>query len=152
MHLSAEAPAEEVAKVLSNRSAAFAGLSELDEIPSWTDDETIAAADAALSKAERQQEALERALEDAQACIEICPVWAKGYFRKGCVLMQLQQWEEARDVLKQGLQHAPEGGAGDILKSLKEINEQVVKLEIDRDSRQRYVRMKNRAACATYGA
>ncbi|XP_029382366.1 hsp70-Hsp90 organizing protein 1-like isoform X2 [Echeneis naucrates] len=52
---------------------------------------------------ERMQE-YEKALIDAELCLNMCPVWVKGLFRKGRALAGLKRYEEAaqafREVLK----------------------------------------------------
>ena len=49
----------------------------------------------------------DKALEDAEKCIQIDPTWARGYQRKGQALIKLQKTQEAIDTFKQGLTHDP---------------------------------------------
>jgi stress-induced-phosphoprotein 1 len=48
-------------------------------------------------------EQYELALKDAEKCIQLCPSWVKGHFRKGKALIGLRQYQEAINALKQGL-------------------------------------------------
>jgi stress-induced-phosphoprotein 1 len=59
----------------SNRSGAYASLKQFD-----------------------------KALEDADACIQLKPDWAKGYGRKGLALSNLRQWEEAKAAYSKGVE------------------------------------------------
>jgi tetratricopeptide (TPR) repeat protein len=49
----------------------------------------------------------EKALEDAQKCVEIQPSYIKGHFRKGLALHALKRYEEAMPCLVQALQMEP---------------------------------------------
>jgi len=46
---------------------------------------------------------LERALADANKCVEINPAWAKGYSRQAAALQELKQWDEAAAACQNGL-------------------------------------------------
>lgn len=74
---------EEIATVLSNRSAAH--LSAGDFIP---------------------------ALVDADVVIALKKPWTKGHFRKAKALVALQCYEEARDSISLGLQFEPDNKVG----------------------------------------
>ncbi|KAL0052246.1 hypothetical protein WJX82_010627 [Trebouxia sp. C0006] len=64
--------------LLSNRSAAYIGLQEFS-----------------------------KALADAVACVEISPEFVKGYSRKGCAYLQLNQPGFAEAAYRQGLSQVP---------------------------------------------
>jgi len=49
----------------------------------------------------------ENALGDAEMCVKLNPVWAKGYSRKGAALVALGRQKEAIKVLERGLQLDP---------------------------------------------
>lgn len=51
---------------------------------------------------------LNKALADAETTIKLKPQWEKGYFRKGCVLEAMEQYEEAISVFQIALQHNPQ--------------------------------------------
>lgn len=51
---------------------------------------------------------LSKALADAEKCIELRPDWEKSYYRKGCTLEAMSNFESALDVYKLGLQYAPD--------------------------------------------
>lgn len=72
------------------------------------------------------------ALSDAEACVALDPSWAKGYFRKGSALKQLDRLEEAREVFLQGQALQPDNA--DIEKALKEVEELLLRREIERDT------------------
>uniref|UniRef100_A0A7S0RCC8 Uncharacterized protein n=1 Tax=Chlamydomonas leiostraca TaxID=1034604 RepID=A0A7S0RCC8_9CHLO len=44
-----------------------------------------------------------KALEDAEQCIKLRPEWEKGYFRKGAVLEDLENFSEALEVYQHAL-------------------------------------------------
>jgi len=62
----------------SNRSAAYAGLGQLD-----------------------------KSLEDGDKCIQLNKSWAKGYFRKGNALIEMKRYDEGVAVYKEGLKQEP---------------------------------------------
>lgn len=72
------------------------------------------------------------ALSDAEACVALDPSWAKGYFRKGSALKQLDRLDEARAVFLQGQALQPDNT--DIEKALKEVDELLLKREIEQDT------------------
>eukprot|EP00798_Chlamydomonas_sp_ICE-L_P030778 gene30778-35817_t len=45
-----------------------------------------------------------KALEDAEECIKLRPEWEKGYFRKGAILEDQQQYDEALKVYQKALE------------------------------------------------
>jgi len=47
---------------------------------------------------------LEKALADANTCVEINPAWAKGYSRQAAALQELKKWDEAVAACQKGLQ------------------------------------------------
>lgn len=51
---------------------------------------------------------LNKALADADTTIKLKPQWEKGYFRKGCVLEAMEQYEEAISAFQIALQHNPQ--------------------------------------------
>ncbi|CAM0949046.1 unnamed protein product [Alopecurus aequalis] len=51
---------------------------------------------------------LNKALADADTTIKLKPEWEKGYFRKGCVLEAMEQYEEAISAFQIALQHNPQ--------------------------------------------
>uniref|UniRef100_A0ACD5YJY1 Uncharacterized protein n=1 Tax=Avena sativa TaxID=4498 RepID=A0ACD5YJY1_AVESA len=51
---------------------------------------------------------LNKALADADTTIKLKPQWEKGYFRKGCVLEAMEQYEEATSAFQLALQHNPQ--------------------------------------------
>lgn len=63
---------------------------------------------------------LQKALQDADKCIELRPEWEKGYFRKGCTLEAMNDLPSALDVYKSGMKCAPDS---------KEISSKVQRLE-----------------------
>lgn len=63
---------------------------------------------------------LSKALADAEKCIELRPGWEKSYYRKGCTLEAMSNFESALDVYKLGLQHAP---------ASRELSSRVARLE-----------------------
>mmetsp|Transcript_53375 Transcript_53375/g.155570 ORF Transcript_53375/g.155570 Transcript_53375/m.155570 type:complete len:441 (-) Transcript_53375:36-1358(-) len=46
---------------------------------------------------------LEKALADADKCVEINPAWAKGYSRQAAVLQELKRWDDAIAACQKGL-------------------------------------------------
>eukprot|EP01087_Luapelamoeba_hula_P006374 TRINITY_DN16455_c0_g1_i1.p1 TRINITY_DN16455_c0_g1~~TRINITY_DN16455_c0_g1_i1.p1 ORF type:complete len:351 (-),score=88.71 TRINITY_DN16455_c0_g1_i1:9-1061(-) len=51
-----------------------------------------------------------KALEDAEACIKLQPQWAKGYYRKGCALREMQRDHDALQALQRAVELAPKDG------------------------------------------
>lgn len=51
---------------------------------------------------------LNKALADAEMTVKLKPQWEKGYFRKGCVLEAMEQYEEAISAFQTALQHNPQ--------------------------------------------
>eukprot|EP01130_Rhizamoeba_saxonica_P018929 TRINITY_DN9658_c0_g1_i1.p1 TRINITY_DN9658_c0_g1~~TRINITY_DN9658_c0_g1_i1.p1 ORF type:complete len:373 (-),score=102.34 TRINITY_DN9658_c0_g1_i1:96-1214(-) len=51
---------------------------------------------------------IEAALEDANKCIEVDGDFMKGYLRKGEALVKLEQWEDAKNALKEAYDLDPE--------------------------------------------
>jgi len=51
---------------------------------------------------------LNKALADADTTIKLKPQWEKGYFRKGCVLEAMEQYEEAISAFQIALEHNPQ--------------------------------------------
>ncbi|KAM0870240.1 hypothetical protein ACQ4PT_040139 [Festuca glaucescens] len=51
---------------------------------------------------------LNKALADAETTIKLKPQWEKGYFRKGCVLEAMEQYEEAVSAFQIASQHNPQ--------------------------------------------
>ncbi|KAH8104039.1 hypothetical protein BXZ70DRAFT_1005593 [Cristinia sonorae] len=85
---------EEVATVMSNRSVAF--LEEGDYID---------------------------ALVDAETVIALKRPWSKGHFRKTKALIQMQQWDDAREAVQLGLNFEP--GNAEMSQMLVEIEDAV---------------------------
>ena len=56
------------------------------------------------SAAYLQSDNLELALADAEECIKLDKTWAKGYIRKGNVLVQQKKLDEASALYKEGLE------------------------------------------------
>lgn len=48
-----------------------------------------------------------KALEDAEKCIQLQPLWAKGYYRRGCALRELLRDDEALAALREAAELAP---------------------------------------------
>jgi tetratricopeptide (TPR) repeat protein len=66
------------------------------------------------------------ALEEFDRCIQLNPLYAPAYFHKGNTLLELNQLDQARSVLRLGIEKATEGGdthaaseMGDVLESLQ---------------------------------
>jgi tetratricopeptide (TPR) repeat protein len=51
---------------------------------------------------------VQKALADADKCIELRPEWEKGYFRKGSALEAISDYPSALDVYREGMKCAPE--------------------------------------------
>lgn len=51
---------------------------------------------------------LNKALADADTTIKLKPQWEKGYFRKGCVLEAMEQYEEAISAFQIALEYNPQ--------------------------------------------
>lgn len=51
---------------------------------------------------------LQKALQDADKCIELRPEWEKGYFRKGTALEAMADLPSALDVFRLGMKYAPD--------------------------------------------
>lgn len=47
---------------------------------------------------------LDKALADANKCVEISPEWAKGYSRQAAVLQELKRWDEAISACQKGFE------------------------------------------------
>lgn len=67
----------------------------------------------------------ELALADAEMCINIDPQWAKSYSRKAAALAHMRRYDEAIEVLKQGLTVLP--GEEALAKTLSD----VLKVKVD---------------------
>ncbi|KAM0905049.1 hypothetical protein ACQ4PT_017614 [Festuca glaucescens] len=74
----------------------------------------------------------DRALFDANTCIDLRPGWLKGYYRKGVALMFLKEYKEACDVFMAGLKLDP--GNADMEKALREAVEAMKKDHFARKS------------------
>ncbi|XP_021828184.1 stress-induced-phosphoprotein 1 isoform X2 [Prunus avium] len=48
---------------------------------------------------------LSKALADAETTIKLNPQWEKGYFRKGCILEAMEQYDDALDAFQTALQY-----------------------------------------------
>ena len=73
----------------------------------------------------------EESLKDAEACIKIDPLWAKGYKCKGLALGELKMPREAFEVLLHGAKMA-EGVDADYWEIIARLNEETGILEDDR--------------------
>ncbi len=62
------------------------------------------------SFAHLKQGQFSQALLDANLCIKTDPDWAKGYVRKGNVLLKQQKYREAQEAYDEGLQKSPDAG------------------------------------------
>ncbi|KAK1287870.1 hypothetical protein QJS10_CPB19g00888 [Acorus calamus] len=51
---------------------------------------------------------LNKALADAETTITLRPDWEKGYFRKGCILEAMEQYDDALAAFQLALQHSPQ--------------------------------------------
>ncbi|XP_059632481.1 U-box domain-containing protein 70-like [Cornus florida] len=51
---------------------------------------------------------LNKALADAETTITLKPFWEKGYFRKGCILEAMEQYDDALAAFERALQHNPQ--------------------------------------------
>ena len=50
----------------------------------------------------------EKALEDADKCLEMDSNYVKGYTRKGQALLSLRKFDEAEEIYKKGLELFPD--------------------------------------------
>ncbi|KAJ4842779.1 hypothetical protein Tsubulata_024920 [Turnera subulata] len=62
---------------------------------------------------------LNKALADAETTITLNPEWEKGYFRKGCVLEAMEQYDQALDAFQMALKYNPQ--STEVSKKIKRI-------------------------------
>jgi len=65
------------------------------------------------------------ALKDAEKCIKLKPDWSKGYYRKGCVLVEQKKYEEAALSLREALRY--DADSADIKAKLDEVTSKLPK-------------------------
>jgi tetratricopeptide (TPR) repeat protein len=65
------------------------------------------------------------ALKDAEKCIKLKPDWSKGYYRKGCVLVEQKKYEEAASSLREALRY--DADSADIKAKLDEVTSKLPK-------------------------
>lgn len=59
--------------------------------------------------------AADKALEDAERCVQLAPDWPKGYSRKAAALQELKRWDAAVETCKQGMVAAPDAALNKML-------------------------------------
>ncbi|KAJ8765840.1 hypothetical protein K2173_015800 [Erythroxylum novogranatense] len=64
---------------------------------------------------------LNKALADAETTITLNPQWEKGYFRKGCVLEAMEQYDEALAAFQTALQYNPQ--STEVSRKIKRISQ-----------------------------
>ncbi|XP_050220284.1 U-box domain-containing protein 70 [Mercurialis annua] len=64
---------------------------------------------------------LSKALADAETTITLNPQWEKGYFRKGCVLEAMEQYDDALDAFQTALQYNPQ--STEVSRKIKRISQ-----------------------------
>ncbi|XP_059632480.1 uncharacterized protein LOC132275102 [Cornus florida] len=64
---------------------------------------------------------LNKALADAETTITLKPDWEKGYFRKGCVLEAMEQYDDALAAFERALQHNPQ--SSEVSKKIKRLSQ-----------------------------
>ncbi|KAK4587408.1 hypothetical protein RGQ29_024210 [Quercus rubra] len=64
---------------------------------------------------------LNKALADAETTIKLKPQWEKGYFRKGCILEAMEQYDDALAAFQTALQYNPQ--SSEVSKKIKRISQ-----------------------------
>ncbi|WCJ23843.1 Stress-induced-phosphoprotein 1 [Euphorbia peplus] len=64
---------------------------------------------------------LSKALADAETTITLNPKWEKGYFRKGCVLEAMEQYDDAMAAFQTALQYNPQ--STEVSRKIKRISQ-----------------------------
>lgn len=64
---------------------------------------------------------LNKALADAETTISLKPQWEKGYFRKGCILEAMEQYDDAMAAFQTALQYNPQ--SSEVSKKIKRISQ-----------------------------
>ncbi|XP_050373493.1 uncharacterized protein LOC126791130 [Argentina anserina] len=64
---------------------------------------------------------LNRALADAETTITLNPKWEKGYFRKGCILEAMEQYDDALTAFQTALQYNPK--SVEVSRKMKKISQ-----------------------------
>ncbi|OAY27988.1 stress-induced-phosphoprotein 1 [Manihot esculenta] len=64
---------------------------------------------------------LNKALADAETTITLNPQWEKGYFRKGCVLEAMEQYDDALAAFQTSLQYNPQ--STEVSRKIKRISQ-----------------------------
>lgn len=64
---------------------------------------------------------LSKALADAETTITLNPKWEKGYFRKGCILEAMEQYDDALTAFQTALQYNPQ--STEVSRKIKRISQ-----------------------------
>ncbi|KAG2728192.1 hypothetical protein I3760_01G194000 [Carya illinoinensis] len=64
---------------------------------------------------------LNKALADAETTIALNPQWEKGYFRKGCILEAMEQYDDASAAFQTALQYNPQ--SSEVSRKIKRISQ-----------------------------
>ncbi|KAL5849848.1 hypothetical protein ACOSQ3_007905 [Xanthoceras sorbifolium] len=64
---------------------------------------------------------LNKALADAETTITLNPQWEKGYFRKGCILEAMEQYDDALSEFQTALQYNPQ--SAEVSRKIKRISQ-----------------------------
>ncbi|XP_059448560.1 uncharacterized protein LOC132179798 [Corylus avellana] len=64
---------------------------------------------------------LNKALADAETTISLKPQWEKGYFRKGCILEAMEQYDDALTAFQTALQYNPQ--SSEVSRKIKRVSQ-----------------------------
>ncbi|KAH9682486.1 TPR REGION domain-containing protein [Citrus sinensis] len=64
---------------------------------------------------------LNKALADAETTISLNPQWEKGYFRKGCILEAMEQYDDALSAFQTALQYNPQ--SAEVSRKIKRVSQ-----------------------------